>query len=326
MKLSLVLGILTLILLPGNLQAQSFPSKPVHVVTPFPAGSSADVAARIIGKQLEKIFGQPVIVENKPGAFGEIGVRDVLKSQDGHTVCFCSDGQLTIIPAAHRVLGRSGPYDPQTDLVPIGMGMKLHFVLVAQKDAPFGTFAELATYARANPGKLSVASPHPTGALVAGTLKSVSGLSINIVPYQGEPRAMTDLMGGHVHLMAATSVGVLGQIGTGQLKLVGAIGAERNPFFPELRSLVEQGASEFAELPVSWGGFFAPRGVAPQTVAVFSEALDKALADKDTSAALRGGGAIPFAASPQELAGLIARDLGGYLRLMQKTGVKIIGD
>ena len=245
--------------------AQAWPFKAIRIIVPFPPGNASDVAARALADRLAQRLGQSVIVENRAGAQGAIGVEAVTKAPaDGHTLLITSLSPLVITPHVSKNL----PYDPLRDLAPVARIGWTSMILVAPPSFPANTVQELIAYGRANPGKLSYAS------LGAGTIsmltmevfKEATGLDILHVPYKGSAQAVTDLIGGQVPLMFDGMTSSYGHVKNGKLKALATSATKRSVLAPEIPTLAESGMSGLKDIGVEgWTGMLAPAGT-PATI------------------------------------------------------------
>ena len=250
----------TLALFSGTASAQNWPAKGIRIIVPFPPGNASDVAARALADRLAQRLGQAVIVENRAGAQGAIGVEAVAKAPpDGHTLLITSLSPLVITPHVSKNL----PYDPLRDLAPVARIGWTSMILVAPPSFPANSVQELIAYGRANPGKLSYAS------LGAGTIsmltmevfKQATGLDILHVPYKGSAQATTDLIGGQVPLMFDGMTSSYGHVKNGKLKALATSATKRSVLAPEIPTLAESGISGLKDLGVEgWTGMLAPAG------------------------------------------------------------------
>lgn len=252
--------------LAGTAQAKNWPSKPIKLVVCFPPGNSADVFARAVEPALSSRLGQPVVVENRAGAGGMIGVDAVAKAaSDGHTFGVCSLSPITILPAVKKKL----PYDVERDLAPVLLSNKGPMVLVVRKDSPFNSAADLIRAAKEKPGKLSYGSlgPGTISQLTMESLKAGAAADIVEVAYKGSGQALTDLLGGHLDVMLDGVTSASGQIASGALKALGVTTLKRSPLLPQVPTMSESNVAGLQGFDTfGWVGFFAPAGVAPEIV------------------------------------------------------------
>lgn len=279
-SLSVLGGALGGLALPAA-QAQSFPSKPIRLVVPFPPGNASDVAARALSDKLAQRLGQPVIVDNKAGAAGAVGAEFVAKAPpDGHTLMITSLSPIVISPH----IAKSLPYDALKDFVPVARVGYTGMILVVPTNFPVNTVPELIAYAKANPGKLSYAS------VGAGTLsmltmevfKKSTQLDILHIPYKGSAQAMTDLIGGTVPLMFDGMTSSYTHVKSGKLKALAISASKRSDLAPEIPTLRDTGISSLLDVSVDgWTGVFAPAGTPPAVVTLINQEINKVLEDPD---------------------------------------------
>lgn len=230
-----------------------FPSKPVRIVVPFGAGSSTDIVARIVGQALSPALGQPVVVENKPGADGAIAGVEVAKSPpDGHTLFLATNSPLSATPHLRKKL----PYDPLTDFTPIGFVGNYTFFAVVHPSVPARTLGELVKHAQANPGKLNYGTGNTSAIVMSATFASQAKVQLVHVPYKSEPQAVTDLLSGNVQMMFSSYATVAPHLREGRLRALATTLPNRSPLLPEIPTLVEAG---LPKLPMaSWAGLLGP--------------------------------------------------------------------
>jgi tripartite-type tricarboxylate transporter receptor subunit TctC len=243
--------------------AQDWPTRPLRIVVPFPAGGSADTQTRVIADELSKALGQPVVIENKPGGGMVIGSNAVAQAEpDGHTLMNAPSGAYVINPTLYKSL----PYDPKTGFVPVAIYARIPFVLVVNPSLPVNSVKELIQYSKDNPGKLSYAAS-TIGAVIhlsGEMLKHEAGLNIVMVPYkQGGPAALNDVVAGHVPVTFADPSLVKGLIEAGKIRAIGVSSKTRMPSLPNVPTLDESGVPGFEA--VSWHMIVAP-GKTPQPI------------------------------------------------------------
>jgi tripartite-type tricarboxylate transporter receptor subunit TctC len=277
----------------GAAQAQAptpTSGQPLRVIVAFAAGGAADALSRLLGKEMEKSLGQPVIVENRPGAYTFVAVQSLLASKaDGHTVMAVSNDTLTVNP--HLT---SAPYDIQQSFEYVGIfGEYLPALLVARKDFPANDAKELVDHLRANPGRVNFAS-HGNGStshLRMELLLGKLGVKQNHVPYKGAAPALQDLAGGQVDIMVDAPLSAIPQIKAGRIKALANMAKERSTELPEVATLGEVGAS--AGDFVTFQAFIAPKGVPAAQLERVRESMRKALANPELQAAMRSRGFTP---------------------------------
>ena len=261
-------------LLPLELRAATgYPDKPIRLVVPSAAGGSPDAVCRLLTQELGKGLGQPFVVDNKPGASGNIGMAEVYRSSpDGYTLGYANVGTLAINKALYAKL----PYDPDA-LVPVGLIGFVQNALVVRKDLPAQSVAELIALARSKPGVLSVASSGSgtTGHLSGKLFKTLTQTAMTHVPYKGSPQAITDLMGGMVDLMFDNLSSILPHILAGRVRVLAVTGAARSPQLPQTPTVAEAGVKGYET--VGWGGFVAPPGTPRSIATLLNKAMNEAL-------------------------------------------------
>jgi len=289
--------------------AQPFPAKPVHIVVPFPPGGGTDSLARIMQPQLQQLWGQAVIVENKPGASGQIGADTVAASApDGYTLMMSSTASLTqknVDKFAPVTLVSASPY-----------------VIVVNPRVPASNVRELIAYAKAHPGKLSFGSSG-TGAAshLAGELfKSMAGVDMLHVPYKGTGQAVTDLLAGQIDVMFAPGETVMPHVQAGKLRALGVTSLHRATALPDLPTAAESGLPGYEA--IGWFGLLAPAATPPALVAKLSADANRVLADAEVKRKMLAMGAEPSGNSPQAFADFIRADMAKWARLMAERGIK----
>jgi tripartite-type tricarboxylate transporter receptor subunit TctC len=290
--------------------AQAFPSKPVRIVVPFPPGGGADTLARIMEPRLVAIWGQPVIVENRPGASGHIGADFVAKSvADGTTLLMSSTASLT---------------EKNVDqFAPVSLVSASPYVVTANPKVPATNIRELIALARANPGKLSFGSSG-TGAashLSAELFKSMAGIELLHVPYKGTGQAVTDLLAGHVNLMFAPAQTVMPYVREGRLRALALTGSKRSETLPALPTVAESGLPGYEA--VGWFGVLAPAATPKATVGKISADVNRVLAEREVRAKMLGLGADPSGDAPEEFARFIRDDQAKWSKLMKEAGITV---
>lgn len=290
-RFAILMAIFSCALWPGAALPQgAFPDHPIRLIVPFPPGGSTDIVARVIATKMGEGFGKTVIVDNKPGAAGNVGTAEAAKAApDGYTMLFHIATTAVINPLVMKNL----TYDPLRDLQPVAMIAKIPNVIIVNKDVPAKNLRELIAWIKANPGKLNYGSSGTGGAMhLSGELfKKQAGIDIQHVPYKGSAPAMQDLMGGTIVFMFDNITGSIGPAKSGQVKLLGVTTDERVGVMPDVPTIAESGLPEFKNS--SWFSLFTRAGVpAPVLARLEAEAL-KAISQPDTLAKLRDLGAIP---------------------------------
>ena len=299
-------------------RAQSFPAKPVKLIVPFAAGSSPDAANRMLANELTQTLGQPVIVDNRPGANGITGtIAGLSSAPDGYTLISINVGTLAINP----FLFPRQKYDPLVDLVPIALTGSLPNVLVTRPDLPVKNVAELVAYAKAHPGKLSMGSSGQgtTGHLSGELFKEMTGTFAVHVPFRGSGAAYTDLIAGRIDFMFDNIISVSPHINAGRVKLLAVTSAQRSELFPNVPTLQESGLKGYET--ISWGGVAVPRGTPASAVQILKAAVDKASNTAQTLAfnKLNGLKATP-AMSDEEFVRFVKTEQLKWSALVRRSG------
>lgn len=300
--------------------AQTFPSRPVTLVVPFPPGGGTDTGGRVIAEQLGRRWGQPVIVENKGGAAGQIGADFVAKSRpDGYTLLLGNIGTQAINPLLYPKL----PYDADKAFAPVSLVAELPLAMMVNPSVPARTAAEFVALAKARPGQMSYSSSGAGGAphLAAEMFKDQTGSFVLHVPYRGGGPAVADLLAGHVQLSFMTVLEASGHIKAGKLRALAVTGDKRVPAFPEVPTLAESVAPGFNA--ISWIGLLALAGTPPEVVDRIAADLRAVLADESVKARFVGLGGVPRATSPQEFARLIDDDKRRYAQIIRSRKITI---
>jgi len=298
-------------------QANEYPAQPLEWVVPFPPGGTMDPIVRLVAESMHKEFGQPIVIENKPGAGTRIGVQHVVRSKpDGYTAITVANS-FTINPSLYPDL----PYDTTKDLEPVALLGATPNVLVGRGDLEHNTLQEVIDYAKANPGKLSYASfGVGTSAHLAGELlKSSADIDLLHVPYKGGAPAIQDLLGGRVDLMIYNLPNVVQHIETGKLKAYGVTSLQRAELTPDLPTIAEQGYPDFTTN--SWYGVLLPAGTDPAIIQKLNSIINNGLKDKKDQLAQMGFEVMP--GDPEQLRDLIAKDMALNAKIIKDAGIKI---
>ena len=309
MKRRLLLALAAACLLPLQAAAQAFPSKPVHIIVPFPPGGGADALARMMQPSLARLWGQPVIVENRPGASGQIGAEYVAgAAADGHTLMMSSTASLTeknVHRFAPATLVSASPY-----------------VIAVNASVPVANVRELIDFAKRNPAKLSYGSSGVGAAshLAAELFKSLAGVELLHVPYKGTGQAVTDLLAGQIQVMFAPAQTVMPHVQAGRLKALAVTSARRSTSLPALPTAAESGLPGYEA--IGWFGLLAPAATPPATVAKISADANRVLAESEVSQKMLALGAEPAGNSPEQFARFIRDDQAKWSRLMAERGIK----
>ncbi len=305
-------------LLPGAARAQSFPSKQLRILVGFAAGGGGDIVARILAQELTKSAGLSVIVDNKPGAGGNLSTREMLRAPpDGHTVLIANVGILAVNPYAMKDVG----YDPQ-DITPVCLAVDFSNVLVVHPSVPAKTFAEYIALAR-RPEGMDYGSSGIGGAghLAGELLKSRSGARLNHVPFRGGGPAMNDLLGGHVPSLIASAPTATGFMREGRIRALAVTGAKRSPFDPDIPTIAESGFPGYAA--TNWYAVVVSSKVPPETVATLNTIMTKALNAPEVRAAYGQQGMETLASTQAAAAAHIARETEIWKKVIADAGIRL---
>lgn len=285
--------------------ADAFPSKPVKILVGFSPGGSNDIVARLIAPKLAEGLGQQVLIENRPGAGGNIAASALLSAPaDGHTLLMCTTGTLSIQP---HVL-KSMPFDPEKDIVPVTQVIYAPYVLLVNSTLPINSVKELIAYAKQNPGKLNFASSGAaTGGHLAGEmLKSRMGIDIVHVAYKGTGQAMTDLIAGQVSMIFDQAVSSMQFARAGKLRALAVASPHRLVTFPDIPTMNESGVPDFE--PVTWAGICAAKNTPPAVVERIQREITKVLAMPEIAKRLAADGLEPVGSTPEQFRTFLATD------------------
>jgi tripartite-type tricarboxylate transporter receptor subunit TctC len=298
---------------------ETFPSRPLRLVVGFTPGGATDISARAIAPKMGEVLGQPVIVENRPGAGSNIASEVVARSPaDGHTLLLATLGALVVSPMVVRL-----PIDPARDLVPISIAVDLFNILVLPPDRPWRTVADLVAAAKAAPGRLSygtsgiVGGPHLAGLL----FDRMAGVETTPVHYRGGALVVTDLLAGRVDFSFATAASVLTQVREGKLRALAVPHAERSRLMPEIPTVAESGVPGF-DVP-SWYGILAPRGTPEAAIERVNAAMRVALNDAEATAVLNRNGLEPRWSTPAQMTEALATERTKWEPIIRESGIRI---
>jgi tripartite-type tricarboxylate transporter receptor subunit TctC len=297
-----------------------WPSKPITLVVPFPAGGTTDIVARLTGQALSHELGQQVVVDNRPGAGGNIGAQIVARAQaNGYTLLMGTVGTHAINAALYKKM----PFDHIKDFVPISRAAAVPNVLVTNPARPFKTVQEVIAYGKANPGKLSFASSgNGTSIHLAGELfKSMTGVEMQHVPYKGSAPALTDLMAGQTDIMFDNLPSAMQFIKAGKLRAIAVTTPTRAPELPDLPTIAEAGIPGFDAS--SWFGLFAPAGTPPEIVKRINDALHKVMATTDLKKSIMEQGGEPIAETSEVFAKFIQAETEKWAKVVKESGAVI---
>jgi len=300
--------------------AADYPNRTIKIVVPFAAGGGTDVLARIIAQHLNSKWGQPVVVENQPGASGAIGARAVMKAApDGYTLLMASTGALMAVSS-----GGDGPFDVNAVLAPIAIGAAPPYLLVVNPKLPVNSTADLIRLAKEKPDGLTFgssgvgAASHLSGLLFA----TETGTRLLHVPYKGTGPAVTDLLGGRIDLMFAPGPVVQQFVQSGQLRALGVTDTKRSKFYPDVPTVAD---SVPGYESVGWFGLLAPRGTPPEIIRQINEAIVAAMDQQEFRDHLATLGAEPKPQTPEQFGRYINADVAKWSKLVKDNDVQLPG-
>lgn len=300
--------------------AAQFPDRPIRLLLPFPPGGSSDQAARVLGPLMAEKLGQPVVIENRPGAGGAIALDAVARSApDGYTLGVGSIGGLGLA----KLMGQSQPYDAIKDFTPVGMMIRIPFVVVASNASRIESVADLVARARETKGGLSIGHGGNGSQmhLSVELLRQMTSANLVAVPYRGTAPATQEVLGGQMQLAMSDTSTAIQQIRAGTLKAVGVTSARRSPALPNVLTLAEQGLAGYES--VGWVGIVAPAQTPPEIVAKINAALNAALNTKSARDAIQASGSEPTPSTPQQLGQLIQFDHERWGKLIKSANIRI---
>ncbi len=298
--------------------AQDYPTKPITLVVPFPAGGGNDALARLVAEKMSRALGQQVVVENRGGAGGTIATRAVAKTvPDGYTILLSYTGTLAINPSLYPNAG----YDPRKDFAPIGLIGSLPSVLVVHPSLPVHSVAELIAYAKANPGKVNYAFvPGTVGHIATELFANTAGIELTKIPYKGNGDALGNLIGGHVSMMVLAIVPIIGNVRAGTLRALAVTSGERSALLPDVPPIADAGLPGFAA--VIRYGLAAPPCTPRPIIERLNKELRAALAADDLRAKLAADGAVPEPGSPEDYAAAIDADEKKWAPIVKSLNLK----
>jgi len=300
------------------LVAQAFPDKPVKILVPQTPGGASDTLARIMAQKLSEKWGQPVVVENKPGAGGNVGMEAVAQAPaDGYTLLMSYVGTHAINGALYKKL----PFDPERDFVPVATLATLPFVVVSRPDAAFKSIPEVVSAARKEQLTYGSAGNGSVNHLLGEMFGNAAGVKLQHVPYRGAAPAMQDLMGGRIDLVFTSLPSVAGAIKQGQLRPIAVTSAKRATSFQDIPTIAEAGYRDFDVNP--WFGLFAPAKVPAQVTAKINADVNELLKTKDVQDRFMAQGAEPYLSSPQEFARVLKADIQKWGKVVKDSGASM---
>src|SRR5262245_50038025 len=284
-----------------------YPSKPIRVVVPFPAGSATDTITRVLSQSVSQSIGQTLVVENKAGADGAIAAAEVARAPaDGYTLLMATNSPMSAVPA----MKKTPPYDPVADFTPITDIGRYTFFIVVHPSVPAKTLNELIAYARTNPGKLNYATGNTTGIVSSAYFASLAKIDIVHVPYKGEPQALTDLVAGRVQMMFCSSTTSMPMVREGKLRPIVTTLGKRTNLAPEVPTIAEAGMPQFSI--TSWAGLFGPAKMPREVVERLNKEFVAAMGRPEVQAAMEKQAFALSPSSPGALGDLVKQQLESY--------------
>ncbi len=297
---------------------QPYPSKPIHIVVAYPPGGGNDILARMVGQKLTESWGQPVIIDNRPGGNAVIGTDSVAKAPpDGYTMLSTGGGHVTTPLLVHT------PYDAMKDFTPVATVSKSEYILVCNPNLPVNNLQDLIALAKSKPGRLNYASAGSgTGPHFAGEiLNAVAGVKFQHIPYKGGALAVADVIGGQVEISIQPAIFFIQHIRSGKLKGLAITGETRSATLPQLPTFAEAGLPAFDIK--SWFGFVAPAGTPKPVIDKLSAEIAKILAMPDIKEKLTGQGMDPFISTPEQMIALMKADIVKYSKIIKAANIKL---
>ena len=297
----------------------AWPDRPITFVVPSAAGGSPDVLSRLVTNEVSKSLGVPVVIENRPGAAGNIGILQIKsKPADGYTIGYGNVNTL----AVNRTLFKKLPYDVDRDLMPVAQAFDLYNVLIVPRESPIQDVPGLVAAARKQPGKLSFGAPGigTTGHMGGELFRSMAGIDVLFVPYNGGPAALQDLMGGRIDYLFANSSEVGPLVASGKVRALAVSSARRIAMLPNVPTLDEAGIKGYET--VAWGGVVAPRGTPREVIEKLNAAINAALATPSVREGLAKLGAVPAGGTPADFQRTIDRETRRWGELIERNRIE----
>jgi tripartite-type tricarboxylate transporter receptor subunit TctC len=322
-----VLGIAATILLAGATlmahsmaSAQAYPSRPIKLIVPFPAGGGTDLIAREVANKVAVANGWSIVIDNKPGSGGNLGVDAAAKAPaDGYTLVLGQTSNLAINPTLYAKL----PYNPEKDLTPIVEVASAPLVLVVAADSPYKTLVDLVAAAKAKPESLNYASSGSgtVAHLATEMFQKTAAIKFTHVPYKGAAQGSTDLIGGQIQMYMSSVPTLIGYIKNGKMRAIAVTSPKRTADLPSVPTIAESGFKGFEA--VTWFGVAGPAGLPKDVVAKLNGAFNKALQDPEVKKKLASQGAETLGGTPEQFAKLIHEDIGRWGRIVKESGAKV---
>jgi tripartite-type tricarboxylate transporter receptor subunit TctC len=317
-KRRFVLTVVAVLSVLGPAQAQPYPNHPIKIIVPLTPGSPVDVVARLVAQHLSPALGQPVIIENRPGAGATIGAKAVASAEP--------DGYTLLLTAANHVIGpavyKNLSYDPIKDFAPIAGVAMSPFIMVVAPSVPANNVQELIAYAKANPGKLNFGfglgtAPHLLGEL----FKITTQTDIASIPYKGGAQAVTDILAGQIHMNIGTTATLVPLVQTGKLKALAVTGGSRYPELPDVPTMTESGLPQLSL--TFWAGLMAPAATPPDIVTKLNATWNEIVRSAEMTQSMAKLGLQAKRGSPQDFAAFLGSDMRDWAAAVTTTGVKL---
>jgi tripartite-type tricarboxylate transporter receptor subunit TctC len=304
--------------LAASAQAQDWPQKPIRVIIAFGPGGGTDIVGRIVGQSLQEKLGQPVVIENRPGAAGTLGNEAVARAEkDGYTLGIMTAGQIIA-----AVMNKSLRYDTLTAFDPVAQVATAGLLIVTRPDFPAANAKDLVEAARASPGKLSFASPGfgATQHFTSELFRQTADIKVLQVPFRTSPEAIAALLGRQVDVLFDTVSAVLGQVQSGQLKALAVTGRDRFPAVPAVPAAIESGVLPGFDV-TTWYGFFAPRGTPPAVIAKLNKTINEIIAEETVRERLTRAGVVVKGSTPDEFGRHLEAEFGRWSKVREAAGI-----
>ncbi len=313
-------GLLALAFASGAAAAETYPARPIKLIVPFPPGGGPDLIAREVTTTVTTQQGWTIIIDNKPGSGGNIGMDAAAKAApDGYTLVMGQTSNMAINPSLYAKL----PYNPQKDLTPVGLVASAPLVIAVASNSPYKTLADLINAARANPEGINYASSGSgtVAHLATEQLQRIANVKLTHVPSKGAAQGVTDLIGGQIQMYISSVVTLSGHIKNGKMRALAVTSAKRSADLPNVPTVAEAGYKSFEA--VTWFGIAAPAGVSKDAVRKLNAAFNKALETPDVKKKLTEQGADVLGGTPEQFATLVRDETGRWAKVVKESGAKV---
>ncbi len=295
----------------------AYPSKQIHLVVPFPPGASNDIMARIAAQRMSQAWGQPVVVENRPGANTIIGAEIVAKAApDGHTLLIGASSTYTVNPALYPKL----PYDPVRDLAPVTLMGSLALIIAVHPSVQANSIAELISLAKARPGQLNYGTPTVTFHVAVESFSQLTGIRVNRIPYNGSVPSVTGLIAGDIQFVFMDPPAVIPQIKAGKIKAIAVTSLQRVPYLPEVPTVSESGLPGFEM--IFWTGMFAPAATPREIIGRVQSETARAMHAAENRERLSSMGIVPVGNSPEDFSAYLRVETARYAKVIKDGNIK----